>query len=142
MNDETMNPAELEEIARREAETKAEAKWLEDMVALCQEQATPQVDRKECGPEVAELEKMFSDFEANHSTDELLLITDLTPEDAPNHPTREPAKIAVGEICNKLRTLEKETNIDAAKYQELNDRYRTLSRAVGILNNGVVDHTR
>lgn len=138
MSDETMNPAKLEEIARREAEER----WLADMLASYDVPASPQADLRECGPEVAELEKMFSDFETNHSIDELLLITDLTPEDAPNHPIREPARIAVGEICNKLRTLEKETNIDPTKYQELNDRYRTLSRAVGIINNGVVDHTR
>ncbi|HLD60750.1 MAG TPA: hypothetical protein VJA27_01295 [Patescibacteria group bacterium] len=64
-------------------------------------------DLRESGPEIAEFEQMINSFESTHSIAELHLIMDLTPEDAPNHPVREPARIALYPIVAKLDILKK-----------------------------------
>ena len=97
---------------------------------------------RECGPEVAELEEMLVSFESVHSLAELLFIINLTPQEAPNHPIREPARKALIPIVAKLNILKKETNILPEKYEELREKYMRLSRAVGIINNNKVDHNR
>ena len=97
---------------------------------------------RECEPEIAELEEMFVSFESSHSLAELLLITDLTPQEAPNHLIREPARKALIPIVSKFNKLKKETNISPEKHEELREKYMILSRAVGIINNNRVDHKR
>ncbi len=97
---------------------------------------------RECGPEIAELEEMLTAFESAHSLAELLLVTDLTPQEAPNHPIREPARKALIPIVSKFNKLKKETNISPEKHEELRAKYMILSRAVGIINNNTVDHNR
>jgi len=97
---------------------------------------------RECGPEIEEFEKMLKAFESEHSLEELSLIIDLTPEEAPNHPVREPAKKALVPIVAKLNILKNETNITAEKHDELKAKYKRLSRAVGMINNNKVDHDR
>lgn len=99
-------------------------------------------DLRECGPEIAEFEEMIMSFESTHSLAELLLIIDLAPEEAPKHPIREPAKNALIPIVAKMNILEKETNISSEEYAELKERYKRLSRAVGMINNNRVDHNR
>ncbi|MFA6524405.1 MAG: hypothetical protein WC264_02010 [Candidatus Paceibacterota bacterium] len=97
---------------------------------------------REAGTEIMELEEMFISFELKHSLEELSSIIDLTPADAPNHPVREPAKVALIPIVALLNTLKKETNISTEKHEELKAKYKRLSRAVGMINNNKVDHNR
>src|SRR3989338_1796076 len=99
-------------------------------------------DLRECGPEIAEFEEILASFELIHSLAELHLIIDLKPEDASKYPLRESAKAALIPIVAKLNILKKETNISPEKYEELKAKYIRLSRAVGIINNNTVDHTR
>ena len=49
-------------------------------------------DRRECGPEVAELEELLASFEATHNLEELHSITNLTSEEALEHLPRQAAK--------------------------------------------------
>ena len=98
--------------------------------------------KRECGPEVAELEKLFTAFEAEHSLDALHAIVDLTPEEAPNHPVREPAKNALAPITQLFNTIKDKTNITPDALAILTAKRKRLSQAVGIINKGKVDHTR
>lgn len=50
----------------------------------------PAEKRRECGPEVEELEGMFESFEQTHDLVALNAVTNLTPAEAPFHPVREP----------------------------------------------------
>ena len=77
-----------------------------------------------------------------HSLAELHSIIDLTPTDAPNHPVREPARLALIPIVTMLDTLRKETNILPEKYQELRAKYKRFSNAVGFINKNKIDHDR
>jgi len=97
---------------------------------------------RECEPEIAEFEEIVAQFESTYSLEELHLISDLTSEEAPHHPLREPAKVALLPIVEKLTILRRETNISSEKHSELMAKYKNLSRAVGIINNNKVDHNR
>lgn len=97
---------------------------------------------KESESAIAEFDELIASFEAMHSLEELHAIIDLKPEDAPKYPVRESAKAALIPIVAKLNALEADPTIPAEKIQELNDKYRRLSRAVGIINRNKVDHNR
>ncbi|HUC31443.1 MAG TPA: hypothetical protein VMR99_02005 [Candidatus Paceibacterota bacterium] len=101
----------------------------------------PPEKRRECGPEVEELEGMFQNFEQAHDLAALIAITDLTPAEAPNHPIREPAKAALNPIYKKLCLIKDETNITGEKYMELKAKWKRLSQAVGMINKNIVDHS-
>lgn len=107
-----------------------------------QETEVPQENRRECGPEVAEYEDLLASFEQTHNLEQLHAIIELTPEDAPKNQLREPARLALYPIVTLLNTLKKETNIMTAKHDELKEQYMKLSRAVGMINNNMVDHNR
>lgn len=98
--------------------------------------------KRESGPEVAELEKMFEDFESNHNIDELLAITDLDQKDAANHPLRAPANKDRAIIFDKLKKIKNETNISDEEKDRLQAKYKIINQAIGAINNGKVDHTR
>lgn len=97
---------------------------------------------REAGPEIAEFEEMLVSFELAHPLAELHSIVELTPQEAPSHPIREPARLALDPIVAKLNILKIETNINKARYEELKAKYKRLSNAVGFINNGKVDHNR
>lgn len=86
-------------------------------------------------PEIVELEAMILDFESKHSIEELLAISELTPEDAPSHPIREIARLDLIKITEKLKYMDTEN-------EEVKTRIKKLSQSVGIINKGKVDHTR
>ena len=112
--------------------------WIKDHP----ETVTAPENKRECGPEIAEFEAMIVSFESTYSLPELLLIIDLTPNEAPKHPIREPAKNALIPIVALMNKLEKETDITSEKHKELRAKYMHLSRAVGIINRNKVDHNR
>ena len=96
----------------------------------------------ECGPQIAEIEALMAAFEATHDLAALHAITTITLEDALAHPLRKPAKAALIPIVALLTFLKQSTNITEERLEELKQKYLRLSRAVGVLNGGVLDHTR
>jgi hypothetical protein len=106
------------------------------------EKETPEEGPRGCEQEVIEFRDMVTAFEAEHSVEELYAIIDLTPEDAPNHPVREPARKALNAILAKLNILMNETNITPGEYEELEKKWKYLSNAVGMINRGKVYHDR
>ena len=128
--------------SEQEIKEAEEARWLAEMLAMCEAENPAPTELRDCAPEIAELEGLLETFENNHSLAELQLITDLTPEEASNHPIRKPANNDLTPIANLLDNLKNKTNIPPEKYEELQIKYKRLSRAVGILNNNKVDHDR
>ena len=102
----------------------------------------PVEDLKDYKERAATLEESLAKFERDFNLEELFAITNLTPEDAPNHPIREPARQALIPIVSYLKSLKSETNIPDDIYDVLEQRYKRLSRAVGMINKNIVDHTR
>jgi hypothetical protein len=101
-----------------------------------------QENLREAEPEITQFESMITLFESTHSLSELNSVIDLSPQEAPEHIVREPARVALIPIVTILNTLKKETNISTEKYEELKSKYLILSRAVGMINNNKVDHNR
>jgi hypothetical protein len=130
------DPEKHKEQLSEEQEATA-GEWLPKYVT----EEIPPEKRRECGPEVAELEEMFQSFEQKHDVAALYAITELTPDDAPKHPVREPAKLDLVPIYAKLRTILEETNITPEQYAELKAKWKHLTQAVGLINNNVVDHS-
>jgi hypothetical protein len=75
---------------------------IDEQLAKWAAQEIPAEKRRECGPEVEELEAVFENFEQNHDLAALRAITNLTPEETLHHPVREPARQALMLIQNKL----------------------------------------
>lgn len=162
MNETHMGPNPEEQKQREENEQYEQ--WMKDHPEIV---IAPE-DLRECGPEIAELEEMLRLFESAHPLAELLLIIDLTlelevlfendrdmsaeeiesaikglsPEDARAYEVRTNAKKDLIPIVAKMNVLKKETNISLEEYEGLKAKYMHLSRAVGIINNNKVDHTR
>lgn len=101
------------------------------------------IELRDSGPEVAELEGMFTKFKEKYSLEGLNAITYLDYREASNHPLREPARIFLSLIYKKFKQIKNETSISEDKLNELMVKKEELSRAVGIINGkGEVDHTR
>ena len=133
---EKMPPGLTPEQQKKKDEDAQYAQWME---------AHPEPEApalRESGPEIAEFEAMITRFEVEHSLEALHQIIDLAPEEAPKHPLREPARAALEPIVATLTRLKGETNISPEKYADLRAAYKRLSRAVGMINNGKVDHDR
>ena len=126
------------EERRQQEDDGQNAQWVKDHPEIV---IAPE-NLRECEPEIAEFEKMLEMFESTHPLAELFLIVDLTSEEAPKHPLREPARKALVPIVAKMNVIKNETNIPPEKCEELREKYMKLSRAVGMINHGKVDHTR
>jgi uncharacterized protein involved in exopolysaccharide biosynthesis len=102
---------------------------------------------KPLSPEIAEqvqeeFDSLISLFESKHSLEELHSIIDLTTKEAPNHPIREPARVDLIEIEARLSKLKPTYGEGSPEYKSIKEQYKRLSRAVGIINNNKVDHTK
>jgi len=126
----------------KEQQEREDAEQLADYLTRHPEPVISKEDLREAGPEIVEFEAMTALFESMHHLKELNSIINLTPVEAPKHPTREPARLALIPIVVLLNTLKKETDITPTKHEELKAKYMRLSRAVGIINNNKVDHNR
>ena len=126
----------------KEQQEREDAEQLADYLTRHPEPVISKEGLREAGPEIVEFEAMITLFESMHHLEELNSIIDLTPAEAPKHPTREPARIALIPIVAKLNTLKKETDITPEKLEEVKAKYMRISRAVGIINNNKVDHNR
>lgn len=102
----------------------------------------PPEARRECGPDIADFEAMIASFEARHDLDALHAITNLSGREAFQHPVRAPARLDLQAIIAKLSRMWKETDIDDTTYTALLKRIQPLYKAVGTINNDVVDHVR
>lgn len=114
------------------------ALWLKDHP---EKVITPE-SLRESGYDIAAFENMIDVFTAKHSLAELNAIVDLTPEAAPQHPVREPARVALNPIYAKLVVIENKTNVSPEKLAELKAKFRVISQAVGTINNNKVRHNR
>ena len=132
-NDRTTGEHELSVEQREQYE-----QWIKDHP----DEITAPENLKDCEPEITEFEAMLETFELTHSIEELHLIIDLRPEDAPKYPLRESAKAALIPIVKKMNDIKAKTNILPERHDELKAKYMRLSRAVGMINNNRVDHNR
>ena len=105
------------------------------------EQPIAAEDRRECGPEIAELEEVFAFFEEDHPHEALLAVTGpMTYEEVKAHPVREPARQALDPVVRRLDALKRETNISFEEHLRLETRYKKLSKAVGFLRGDLIVH--
>ena len=115
------------------------AYWLE---VIQQEQAAERRDGK--SPEQIETEKLMSEigafFEEWLATEKLEMLNAIKGEaEAEASPERAAAKLALRETLKRIKVL-KELSFDGV--DGLMAKHRILSRAVGMINKGLVDHTR
>lgn len=133
----SLTPDEKKKLIEKEGEEMC-ADWL----ARFPEKIVSMVERRDSGNEILEFEDLIENFKNTHSLSELNTIIDLKPEDAQNHPLREPARLALIPIVAQMNTLKNETDISEEKHNELKAKYVILSRAVGMINKNKVDHNR
>ena len=141
MNNEMPTEPTPEELLKQQEE-REEDERLADWLERHPEPVVVQKNADECGPEIGEYLELITSFELNHSLEDLHAITDLTPQEAPNHPIREPARVALIPIVEKLKELRKQTSISDKELEEINAAYKRCSQAVGMINKNKVDHTR
>ncbi len=151
------NPKELEVLFDEEEmriaidgmadqEAKAECmNHLERLLALLEEERQelreqPEAISIECGPHVQELEATLEPFLKEDVL--AVLHTIQTEDDAIKSKERADAKKVLLVAFNKLKFLQNETNITTEEYARLQAKYKTLDRAIGVGNRGVIDHTR
>lgn len=119
------------------------------LLAMCEEEAKPPIEKRESSPEVKDFERMVALFDESYSVEKLQAITLLTiNEVTPSHILRNEAKFVVSLISHKLTILRNETNIDPETYGKLEQEYLRLTSAVGFLRASdqegieIVDHDR
>jgi hypothetical protein len=117
-----------------------DAERLADYLARHPEPVVAPETSVEVASEIEKFESLVGVFESKYSLAELNSIIDLTPQEAPNHPLREPARIALILIVGALNNLK--NSIPKEQHEALKAKYKKLSRAVGIINSGKVDHNR
>ena len=89
---------------------------------------------------IKHIENLFAAYEVKHDLEALSAIQ--TEEIALKSVERKAAANDLPLILSQLNLLKTETNITNDGYMKLHDRYKKLSRAVGIISRGQVDHTR
>lgn len=151
-----------EEMERGEFEVK---RWIENHPV----EEVPMEMRIEYSEEIKEqVEAVFAEFEKIHPLENLHAITELTPEliavfekdpameseqiaaalenlppeDVEKYKTRIAARNDLGSIYTLLKALQVRTKISESEYEELKTASKVLSRAVGMINRGKIDHTR
>jgi hypothetical protein len=148
-----MNETIETEPTPEELELQRQAELAARYMAELSEPEIPSEKRRECGPEITELEAMMAAFEETHSLEALhaivdqsefvpVVINEATGVTVLRHPVREPARLALEPITDKLDVLIHETNITKARHEELKARSRRLSQAVGMVTKGKVIHDR
>ena len=140
MHEEILNGLMPEQ--QQEEQVFSEEERLEQFIKDHPDMFVTQENRRECGPEVEEFEQMIDAFESKYSLVELYSIVDLPLEEAPYHPVREPAHLALEPIYKKMRILKDETSISPEKYKELETRWNNISNAVGFTKNNKIYHDK
>lgn len=94
----------------------------------------------ECRPDIERLEQLFDSV---LTEDNLIYLNSIkTMAEALSDEGRAMAKNVRTMAFNRLKFLQEKTNITDEEYKRLYEKYKTLDRAVGTINAGVVDHTR
>jgi hypothetical protein len=101
------------------------------------EQFTPE----QCTEKIKELEALYTNFEQTHNLDVLNAIQVHTPEEAYANTVREAAKKDLPAIASLKILLDKQSQIPKEAIQKLHTRYQLIQAAVGVLNNGQLDHS-
>ena len=130
-----MNKFESSKLKSPESEYEDLIKHYEDLNT--QEALKPKI---ECGSHIKEFETMLTPL-----LKEKLLValnTLETEEEALNSEERESANKALTPVVTMLKFLKERTNITEEKYNKLQTKYKSISRAVGIINSGKIDHNR
>lgn len=83
---------------------------------------------------LSELKEIFETWLIPEKLNPLIALK--TEVEAMASPERKEAKLVLAEIQNRIKTL------SGVPIEALKEKYRVLSRAVGIINSGLVDHTR
>lgn len=133
-----MSPEKEDEDGLSPEERKIADSFLVEINA--NEKIASEKEKRDCNEEIIELYKLFAAFEAEHSIAELNSIINLTAENAPNHPIREPARKAFIPILDMLNVLKNETNIATEQYDELKNKSNYISKAVGIIIGDKIRH--
>lgn len=97
---------------------------------------------RDCAPEILEYQAMLADFESTYPIAEMIVRAIFTPEEVEQKNVWFAARRALGSISAKLAVLKNETTLSAERHTALYAEYRRLSRAVGLMQGGVLDHTR
>ncbi|MDD2656037.1 MAG: hypothetical protein PHQ18_00485 [Patescibacteria group bacterium] len=101
--------------------------------------------KRDCEPEVAELETMFAEFESKHNLTELLAIDVMGPKGTPIREQRTLAHRDRTVIFTKMKKLKNETDISEGKMAEFIAKYDIINMAVGAIvgdvNIGKLDHS-
>lgn len=110
-------------------------KYYEDLEA--EERAKEKV---EFGPHAEEFEELLAPLLKEEILGVLNAIK--TEEEALNSEEREFAKKALTPLVDKMKFLDRRTNISEEELEELRKKYKIISHAVGFINRGKVDHNR
>ncbi len=153
----TVNPKELETLFSEEELRKAIkgisnqemqekcTQYLDRLLVLLGEeqqelQKHPETNLMDSGPHIKELEAILAPFMMGDILATLRAVK--TEKEALDNTERKSAKQALNLIFSRLKNLKEETNITDKEYDKLYEKYKTLSRAVGMINGGAIDHNR
>jgi|SRR3989344_619335 len=110
-------------------------KYYEDLEA--QERSKEKV---ECDPRIKEFEELLAPLLKEKVLEVLSAIE--TEEEALNSEERESANKALISIIEKMKFLDRRTNITEEELDVLRKKYKIICNAVGFINNGMVYHDR
>lgn len=96
--------------------------------------------KEECGPHIDEFEEMIAPWLREDILKSLSSVE--TAEEAEENELRERAKEALIPILEKLRFLDRRTDISDVDLEKLRVTFKILSNATGLINSGKVDHDR
>lgn len=140
MSGERENSIEQPEELGNDGLTRNEREAMEAYFAI-HEEAVASSEKVDYQPTLVEFEQMFTEFYQAHSVEALMAITEfISVEDIRSNPIREPARLALIPITEKLNFLQEQTNIPDEKLQELKDKYHQLWKAVGVVRDSRVVH--
>ncbi len=135
MNEGAPNPQELKRLQEQE-----EAEQLADY--LIRHPNLDPLPKNLAERARTEFDSLVALFESKYSLTELHSIIELTPQEAPKHPLREPARVALIDIVKILNKLKATYGETSPEYQSIKEKYMRFSRAVGMINKNKVDHNR
>jgi NTP pyrophosphatase (non-canonical NTP hydrolase) len=130
-----MNKFESNESETSHEEYEDLVKYYEDLEAK-----ERSMEKVECGPHIEEFEELLTPLLEEEVLEVLSAIE--TEEEALNSEERESAKKALIPIVDKMKFLDRRTDITEEELDGLRKKYKIISNAVGMINNGTVDHDR
>lgn len=131
---------EAEKQPEPETASQDNKEYIDSWLAKYADEEGPKPELRDCEREAGEFLTLVRGFEAAYPLNELHAITELTADDAPNHPLRAPAKLALYPIVKLLKAIKEETNISPERALELDAEYKKLTVAVGFIGQGRVRH--